>query len=424
MANTTGLFTHQTTRRTFLSGTAAAAAMLALSACSPGGGGTGGAGGGGAVSLLANDSADWEKQLRDVIAAYQGKNSSTTVNLLNIADGEQYNTKVKTQALAKTLPDIYYVRTLELAAHAENGWLQPLDGFIKDTKNSVNRADFYPAVEAQFSAGGKLVALPEDMSGYGIYVNKTMFADLGIPVPNGDWTWDDFYEISEAFTLKEGGKQTRWGGFVNGSSWGMRGVMKANGGEVFSEDGSKAIVDNDANIATFEQINAAIKAGAVPSSEGLPTGVDPFAGGLVAMFMNGSWYAAGAKEAIADKFEWEIVALPKGSTGKREIATAGGGWGLSRDAKNVDAAWKFLDYLGSEPVQSTIPYLQSALVTARTTDPARDLLFPAIGEDAAAISYPPLWAKYEIAYGNRVASLMNGGDPRETLAAIQEETNR
>lgn len=419
MANTAGLFAQHASRRTFLTGAAAAAGLLALSACSTGGGASTGT-----ISLLANDSADWEKQLRDVIKAYEGQNSSSKINLLNIADGEQYNTKVKTQALAKTLPAIYYVRTLELAAHAESGWLQPLDPFIKKTKNSVNRADFQPAMEAQFSADGTLYALPEDLSAYGIYVNKTMFAELGIPLPTADWTWEEFYALSEAFTLTEGGKQTRWGGFVNGSSWGMRGVMKANGGEIFSEDGSKVIIDNDANIATFEQINNAIKAGAVPSSEGLPTGVDPFAGGLVAMFMNGSWYASGAKDAIADRFEWDIVTLPKGTTGKREIATAGGGWGMSRDAKDADATWKFLDYLGSEAVQSTIPYLQTAPLTARTTDPARDILFPVIGEDAAAIGYPPLWAKYEIAYGNRVATLMNGGDPRETLAQIQEETNR
>lgn len=420
MAKSSGLFTHEATRRTFLSGAVSTAALLALAACS-----TGGGAGTGTISLLANDSADWEKQLRDVIKAYQSLTPGAKINLLNIADGEQYNTKVKTQALAKTLPDIYYVRTLELSAHAKQGWLQPLDPFIK-TGDLVDRKDFYPAVEEQFAVDGKLYGLPEGLSAYGIYINKTMFDSLGIPIPDGSWTWEEFYTLAEAFTVKEGGKQTRWGGFVNGSSWGMRGVMKANGGEVFSEDGTKSILDNDANIATFEQINRAITAGAVPSSDGLPTGVDPFAGGLVGMFMNGSWYAGGAKEAIADRFEWEIVPLPKGTTGNREIATAGGGWGLSRDAKNADETWKFLEYLASADVQATIPYMVGVPLTTRSTDPKTETLFPEIGDDAARISYPPLWAKYEIAYGNRVATLMNGnaGDAKDTLAKIQEETNR
>lgn len=419
MAHSSALFTRDISRRTVLAGAASAAALLALSACSPGGGSSNTR----TIAVLANNSAEWDKQLREVLKAYEALTPGAKINLLNIADGEQYNTKVKTQALAKTLPEIYYVRTLELAAHAKQGWLQPLDPFLK-SGDLVHREDFYPAVEEQFAVDGKLYGLPEGLSAYGIYINKTMFNELGIPVPTGDWTWDEFYELSEAFTLTEGGKQTRWGGFVNGGSWAMRGVMKANGGEIFNDDSSKVVLDSDANIATFEQINRAIKAGAIPSSDGLPTGVDPFAGGLVGMFMNGSWYASGAKDAIGDRFEWEIVTLPKGSTGKREIATAGGGWGLSRDAKNVEETWKFLEYFASADVLSTIPYNAGVPLTARTTDPANESLFPAIGDDAAAISYPPLWATYEIAYGNRVASLMNGGDPREALKLIQEETNR
>lgn len=413
----TKLLTFETSRRGFLAGSVSGAALLALAACAPAGGQGSGTT---TLTLLSNNGADREPVILDAIKAYEKANPGVKITVLNIADGAQFNTKVKTQALANSLSDIYYVRTTELSAHAKDGWLSPLDSYMG---SSVDPSDFYPAVQEQFSYESKYYALPEDLSAYGIYINKTMFDAAGIPVPTGDWTWDEFYELSAAFAKSEGGRQTQWGGFVSANSWAMRGILKANGGEMFNADGTKVAINNEENVESFRQIGAAVKAGAIPSFDGLPTGIDAFAGGLVAMFMNGSWYAAGAEAAIGDRFEWTIVNLPKGSTGKREIATAGGGWGMSRDAKNPEATFAFLENLTSAEVQADLPWVQAGALTARQSDPARDILFPEFAEDAAAFSYPPLWTKFELTYFNRIGGLMNGEDPEPILALIEEEAN-
>ncbi|WP_053202541.1 ABC transporter substrate-binding protein [Jiangella muralis] len=415
------LFDAQVSRRSLLAGTASAA-MLALAGCGGGGNSSSGGGGTKTITLLSNNGADREPIVQSAITAYEDANPGTKITVLNIADGAQFNTKVKTQALADSLSDVFYVRTLELAANAKDGWLTPLGSHLGSS--DVDPADFYPAVQEQFRYQGEYYALPEDLSAYGIYVNTTMFDELGIPVPTGDWTWTEFYELAEEFAVREGSRQTRWGGYINPSSWGLRGIMRANGGEVFNEDGSEAIVDNAENAETFSQIGDAAKAGAIPAFEGLPTGVDAFAGGLVAMFMNGSWYAGGAEAAIGDRFEWAIVSMPKGTTGKREIATAGGGWGMSKDAKDPDGTWAFLEYLTSADVQADFPWVQGGALTARQSDPARDILFPEFGDDAGAFSYPPLWTKYELSLYNRMGTLLSGENPSSVLAQIQEETNR
>ncbi len=373
--------------------------------------------------MLTNNSAEWDKQIQDVVKAYESLNAQTKVNVLNIADAN-YATKLNTQALAGTLPDLYYTRSFDIAPQVRDGWLAPISKLNAETGDPIGLADFIPAVEAQFSQNGELYAVPEGLSAYGIYVNKTMFEEMGIPVPTGDWTWTEYYEIAEAFKVVEGGRQVRWGGHVNGSSWGQLGVMMANGGSVFDESGTTASLATDENVETYAQINAAVQSGAIPATAGLPEGVDPFAAGFLAMFMNGSWYAGGAREAIGDKFEWEVVPLPKGTTGKREVATAGGGWSMSSNAKDVDAAWSFLSYLGSADVMATIPYAADSPITARSTDTYSTSNFPDIGDDAAAILYPTVWASYEIAWYNRLASLIDGTDPRGVLTQIQEEANR
>jgi ABC-type glycerol-3-phosphate transport system substrate-binding protein len=201
------------------------------------------------------------------------------------------------------------------------------------------------------------------------------------------------------------------------------GVMLANGGGVFDETGTCIIADK-ANLETFEPLRKAVVAGAIPGSSGLPEGVDPFAGGLLPMFMNGSWYAAGAEAAIADKFEWTILPLPKGTTGKRELATAGGGWSLSSQAKNPEQSWEFLAYLGSAEGLGSLPYAKASALTARTTDTFAETIFPPIGDDAAAISYPETWSSYETAWGNRMPKLFDEDDAMSVLTLIQEESNR
>ena len=411
-----------TSRRGFLAGTVSAGALLALAACAPGGAGSGS--GRTTVALMTNNSADWDKQIAAVVKSFRQKHADTTVNVLNIADGAQFGTKIKTQALAGSLPDLYYVRSFDIAPQVRDGWIAPLDDLNEKAGDPLGRADFYPGVSAQFSVDDKLYGAPEGLAAYGIYVNKTMFQDEGIPLPSEDWTWDDFYELSAAFAKKEGDRQTRWGGFVNAAGWGQLGVMMSNGGGAFDADGQKCVIATEENADTYTALRAAVKSGAIPGSAGLPEGVDPFAGGLLAMFMNGSWYAAAAQEAIADKFEWTILPLPKGTTGKREIATAGGGWALSAQSKNPEAAWEFLSYLGSGDVLATIPYVKTIPVSARSTDTFSDTPFPPVGDDVASIAYPALWSTFELAWGNRYAALFDGDDAMATLTLIQDETNR
>lgn len=447
MAPNIGKPSPQISRRTILTGAGAAAAAISLAACGGNKGITAptttsssaGAPGtttststtagssapnvAGDVTMWANHSAAWEKDLRAAIATYQGKTAGAKIDLLNIADGEQFNTKLKTSAIAKTLPSMFYVRSFEIAGQVKDGWLMALDDEITKFGDKVHRKDFYPAVESQFGVDGKLYGIPEDMSAYGIYVNHKLFQEKGIKIPTADWTWDDFYKLAEEFVVKNGNRQTRWGAFVNPSAWAQYGVMKSNGGELFSEDGSKCVLDSDANYETFNKLAKSVASGATGTTTSLPSGVDVFVSGMVAMFMNGSWYNTGAKDAIKDKFEWSILPLPKGTTGKRELATAGGGWALSRDVKNKDAAFGFLEYLTSPEGQATIPYLKFRPMAPRTTDKIEDTGFPEIGHDAAAISYPALWTKYEQAYGQRYESLFNGKDPRAALKQIQDETN-
>ncbi|MDO7882702.1 ABC transporter substrate-binding protein [Salinibacterium soli] len=427
----------QASRRGFLAGGLAAAGMGLLAACTPGGSQSKST----EIPVMMNYSAAFEKEFLRVTQGYE-RATGNTVDLLNIAAADQYATKLKTLALAKQLPALYYVASFDLGTHIKNGWVQDLTPYIERNEDVVQSADFFPAVVSQTSRDGKMYGLSDGLSSYGMYVNKTMFDELGIPLPDDDnWTWDDYFDLTEAFKLTDGGRQTRWGGLANHGSWAFRGIFSANGGQVFSDDLSECIIANDENIATVEQLRAAAKRGSVPDPGGLPSGVDPFASGILAMVMDGSWYVQGARDSIGDKFEWDVLKLPKGSTGRRDVAVATGTYVMSRDTENTETAFDFLSYYTSATIQDSIPFLQLGTVQPRVQQekdyqerskledlpPANRLnVFPwQIQNDAGDLPYPDYWTAFETVWFNRLISLFTGPDSAKTvLEQIQEETNR
>lgn len=437
MTQPTSLLGTQSSRRAFLAGGLSLAGLGMLAACSPAGSNDKA----GTIPVMMNYSAAFEKEFVRVRQAYE-RETGVKVDLLNIAAADQYATKLKTLALANQLPAIYYVASFDLGTHVQNGWISPLDDYIKKNEDVVQSKDFWPAVVSQISRDDKTYGLSDGLSSYGMYVNKSMFDELGIPLPDDEnWTWDEYFELAEQFKKVEGGRQTRWGGLANHGSWAFRGIFAANGADVFDSDLSACNIASDENIATIEQLRKATEAGAVPAPGGLPEGVDPFASGMLAMLMDGSWYVQGARDAIGDKFEWDVLKLPKGYTGKREVAVATGTYVMSSDTKNPDEAFDFLSYYTSATVQDTIPFLQLGTVQPRQQQqkdfeeraaledlpPAGRLtVFPEqIQNDAGNLPYPSFWTTYETVWFNRLVSLFTGSDSAKTvLEQIQEDTNR
>ena len=431
----------QFTRRTLL-GTGAAALGLATFGCSSSGnsGNSSSSGGGtsGTVSLTSNVTADWEAQLRENITRIQEANSGLKMELLNISDGEQYYTKLKTQALSQTLPDVFYVRTLELNQFAKDGWIMPLDEVVADHGDLVKPDDFWPAAVAQATYEDKWYGVGEDLSCFAMYVNKSLFEQRGIAIPTDDWTWDDFYDLAEELTTVEGGRTTVWGGSLSTGSYGMRGILRSNGGEFFDDSGNP-VLTSDENVQTISRIQDATAAGYLPGPDSLPVGVNPFAAGMIAMHMNGSWATAGNRDAV-DGFEWDIVKLPKGSTGRREIVTAGGTWALGRDAKDPAlAALALAEWTSAESQENVEILVTTPSLPARISFtegiwqsgheqeladgvPPEGLfkIKEQISDEAAEITYPATWATFDVAWNNEIPGIITSDDPLPGLQSVQD----
>ncbi len=416
-----------TSRRTFLAGAAATTAGLA--GCASPRSSTN-------LSVLVNHTNQEAALFQDQIDGFAATRPGVQIRVQNIS-GAQFYTKLRTVSVTRDLPDVWYARTLDTAFNVANGWQLPLDDRLAADRDRVAVDDFWPAQLRQMSIEGRLYSLPYDFSCYAIYVNTTMFDELGLPRPDDEsWTWTDLFDLASAFKRVEGGRQDRWGIYFSLGSWLFDGVFRSNGGALFGDDGRTVEVGSAENIETIRQFYAQLDNGNAAQPQTLGAAVDPFVSGLVAMAINGSWATKQTRDQIGDRFEWDVLKLPRGSTGRREIAAAGGAWGISTDSANPDLAWELITYLSdrdrlntfvSEPLRGIPGRISAAADEAALAAESRQpptnfhILSEQFLTDAYEISWPAFWSEYETIWNNRSTALNSGAEPADILPQIQQD---
>ena len=142
-------------------------------------------------------------------------------------------------------PDVFMVLPEDFGMLAEQGALQPLDNLLASDP-AVSTEDFYTAALQSGAAGGVQYALPYECVPTLMFVNKTLLEAENIPVPDNDWTWDDFYEICAQVTRDTDGDGTidQFGSY--GYTW--RDALAANGAALFDENGSSCLIAQPASV--------------------------------------------------------------------------------------------------------------------------------------------------------------------------------
>lgn len=422
-------------RRKLLKAGVAMGSVAFLAACTPAGKG---ATSGGAASLrfMTNHSTTEEAVFKAAVDTFKASNPKIAVEYLNIADLASYQTKIKTLAIADQLPDVFYTRTAEVPSQGKLEWNLDLTEYAK---KNADVDDLWPAQVKQMTYKKQLLGLPYDFSNQAIYVNKTMFESEGIPFPEGDdVTWEELFDVAAAFKKMEGSQQVRWGISNRFDEWLWLGIFDSFGGGLLNKDQTKCTAALPENVDALRLFLNLYKSGTSPITAALPTGVDPFAAGLVAMQMNGSWAGQSRRDTIGDAFEWDVIKLPKGPSGKRSITANGGSWGVSSTTEFPDAAQQFCTFLAAPAQQSTfiakpmrgIPGRPSVaaewekIVASANVPPASNKIFAEQMEEALDITYPVFWQEVVTSWTNRARSLTNPDDVKAALQGVQDDVNR
>lgn len=352
--------------------------------------------------------------------------------------------KLAPAAAAKTLPDLYYPRTFTTADYAIKGWLYDINDYVRRDAKELNLDDLDPLMTVKEKWKGRWYSLPENFSDLVVYYNKKLFDDAKVPYPKDDWTWNDFRDTGLKFVKTDStGKQTQFGADVGvlAYDWINWGMLLGNGGQVLSDDLKKAVVNSKQNADTLQFLSDLIHVDKVaPAPNQLPQGMDPFGSRTVAMHVGGSWEIARLRDTIKNKFDWDVAAIPKGSTGKYGVNVEGGCYGIGGSTKYPDDTWELLKFSTTTKAIETevnqilfsLPGRISAredwvkVATSSQQPPAHaTVFFDILKNTTPEVPALPYYTEFSHAFDNRVSGIISGEHKAtEILPQLENELNQ
>ena len=243
------------------------------------------------------------------------------------------------------MDDLYLLNPDVILALGEEGRLMDLSGLdsaknLRDIIRTANTVD------------GKLVAIPQEVVAYGLFVNVDLFKQYGLELPN---TPEEFLECCRVF--QENGIETP----VGANRWWLETFVFAqayadlyNGGNTEAE--IAALNSGEARYSDymrpgFEFLQTMIDRGYINKSEALVSeaieseGPD-FLAGKTPIVM-AYWGAANTETAYGKTdFEMQVIGFPS-SRGQMPVMPMTG-WGVGVDAEHREDAARVLDVMVSD----------------------------------------------------------------------------
>lgn len=91
------------------------------------------------------------------------------------------------------MPDLIQMDYQYITTYTENGSLADLRPFVED--GTIRTGDIDGAILDSGVIDGKLSGIVLGTAILSMICNPAVFEEAGLPLPNGDWTWDDFTDI-------------------------------------------------------------------------------------------------------------------------------------------------------------------------------------------------------------------------------------
>lgn len=165
---------------------AAAVLPLVVTGCSAGDTGDGD----GTVVL---DFAWWGDTTRaeryeEAVALFEEQNPGVEVRTNFAAWGDYWSAR-NTEAASGSLPDVIQMDLAYLAEYGSSGRIVPLDEYVGE---QIDTATLPDGLVESTQLDGQTYAIPTSTNTLATIVNTDLLADLGVEVPEGDLTWDEY----------------------------------------------------------------------------------------------------------------------------------------------------------------------------------------------------------------------------------------
>ncbi len=333
-----------------------------------------------------------------VASVYQPCESKLNVKVnFSFVPRTGYETKLQTQFVGGTAPDIYDAPPEEVQYYASKGQALDQVPYLKQLGRPTNRI----IPQAQFWAGGKvgtkLYAQAQGAQSMFLFYSKDAFAQAGLTTPPSDaahaWTWPQFVAVAKKLTVDRNGRHPDDAGFdarhirrygVNIPQLYLQllPLVLSNGGSDFDPSGKHFTLNQPAGAQAIQEIaDLALKDHVMPTPSQFTSGAGSItlASGRLGMEINGNWnvYFYGYPKAT---FTWGIGVLPRFKQ-YRAFYFAGSGYLVSSKTAHPKEAVQFDDCMSYQGLDN---YKTGLWVPSST-----DLLYGAGAASWIGTSYHP-----------------------------------
>ena len=279
------------------------------------------------------------KMIDRVIEEFERQNQGVKVRYTSGIRKVDYSEWMAQKILKGKMPDVSMILSDDFERLVSLGVLQNLDRQIeKDKAFDLNK--FYrSSLEIGKCENGQY-ALPYEIVPMMMVVNKSLLNREKFEVPQEDWTWDDLYNICSSVTkdTDNDGVMDQFGTY----NYGWTELVYSNGGELFSQDGTKTyltdqrVIDSVKFLKKIEELNGGVKV----SQSDFDAGKVVFMPLSFAEYRTYKTYPYKLNKYTA--FKWDSITMPSGKNGDNSSEVSGLLMGISGQSKHKKLAWELL----------------------------------------------------------------------------------
>lgn len=304
----------------------------------------------------------FDREIEAVKKEFEEKFPGKKVELIPVqVPDEQYYTKVQQMLRSpKTAPDLVYEDTFLINSDIAAGLLTPLDDYLDGWKDWDQYVD--TAKTAAQGQDGKTYGVPDGTDTRGLWYNKELFEQAGLPV---DWqpkTWDDVLDAARTikrelpdviplnvYTGKPAGEAASMQGFE---------MLLYGTGEdpLYDPQSKKWVAGSQGFTDALDFVHTVYNDGLGPDPQdaldpniGTKVGTEWLPEGKLAIDLDGSWMSNNWLETGPKPWpEWTDVlgqaAMPtqNGQAPGRVSMSGGWAWSIPAKANNPDLAFEFM----------------------------------------------------------------------------------
>lgn len=258
----------------------------------------------------------------------------------------QFPQKYMAYYAAGNPPDLMHISVGWVYDWAKQGMLADLQPYFN---RDLNPRDFFmepfKAMRYPSQEGGDLYGIPFAFVLTTLFVNNSMFDNMGLAPANNNLSYYDVRDIARKLTKDTNGDglADQWGFYSAPTYTTLDPVIHAFGGSILDDKFNVTLLGEKAMNAARFMVDLIHKDQVAPNPAVVKdSGISLFTKGQMGMLIENVSQLSGFR--TSSKFDWDTVLMPKGPE-KRAVRLWPDSFAVSSQSKNKEAAWEYIKFV-------------------------------------------------------------------------------